>query len=82
MTSQELLAIAKRQPFRPFRVVISTGEKYNIHHPDLIMVGRRSAVIGLVNDPKRKVYDLSFNVDLLHVVGTEDIATPETTSAT
>lgn len=73
MTEGELLEHARKQPFKPFRVVLTTGAKYDIYHPDLIMVGRRSATIGIVNDPNRISYDRAFFVDLLHVVGVEEL---------
>jgi hypothetical protein len=77
MTQEELREFARRQPFEPFRVVLTTGATYDIPHPDLIMVGRRSAIIGLANDPGGTAYDRTFKVDLLHVVGTQELpATP------
>ena len=49
------------------------GDAYDIYHPDLIMVGRRSAVLGLTNHPSGRVYDRSILVNLLHVVGVEEL---------
>ncbi len=80
MTSEELQTIARRQPFEPFRVILTTGATYDIHHPDLIMVGRRSAIIGVTKRPERTVYDVTVQVDLLHVVGVESM--PDSASAT
>ena len=51
MTSEELQTKARRQLFEPFRVTLTTGASYEIRHPDLIMVGRRSAVIGVTKRP-------------------------------
>ena len=76
MTREELYATARRQPFEPFRVVLTTGATYDIYHPDLIMVGRRSAVIGIVNEPNGAVYDRTVKVDLLHVVAIEELSAP------
>ena len=73
MTHEELQAAARRQPFKPFRVVLTTGATYDIRHPDLILVGRRSAILGIVNKPNGTVYDRTLNVDLLHVVGIEEL---------
>jgi hypothetical protein len=71
MTRQELHGTARRQPFVPFRVILTTGATYDIRHPDLIMVGQRSAVVGLPRDPERTFYDGTILVDLLHIVGVE-----------
>ncbi len=73
MTQEELHDAARRHPFQPFRLVLTTGEKFDIRRPDLIMVGRRSAMIGLTNDPNGTAYDRSIKVDLLHVVGIEEL---------
>jgi hypothetical protein len=76
MTQEELRQHARRQPFEPFRLVLTTGASYDIHHPDLIMVGRRSAVIGVTNDPGGTAYDRTIKVDLLHIVAMEDLPPP------
>ena len=81
MTQEELQEAARRQPFEPLRVVLTTGATFDIRHPDLIMVGRRSAVIGLTNEPSGTAYDRTFKVDLLHVVGVEELpAVPPSTN--
>lgn len=79
MSSEELQERARRQPFQPFRVILTTGATYDIRHPDLIMVGRRSAIIGVTKNPEATRYDIATQVDLLHVVGVEEI--PSSTSA-
>ena len=71
MTRQELQDAAGSQPFQPFRIVLTTGATFDIRHPDLIMVGRRSAAIGIANEPGGNVYDRIFQVDLFHIVGIE-----------
>ena len=78
MTGEELRERARRQPFQPFRVILTTGAAYDIRHPDLIMVGRRSAVIGVTKNPEATRYDIATQVDLLHVVGFEDISNSPT----
>jgi hypothetical protein len=75
VTADELQERARRQPFHPFRVILTTGARYDIRHPDLIMVGRRSAAIGVTKNPEATRYDIVTQVDLLHVVGFEDIPT-------
>jgi hypothetical protein len=74
MTHEELQSRARQNPFEPFRVILTTGATYDIRHPDLIMVGRRSAIIGVTKKPDRTFYDNTIQVDLLHVVGVEGIA--------
>ena len=67
MTQEELRAAAHKQPFEPFRVVLTTGTTYDIRHPDLIMVGHRSAIIGMTKNPDATAFDLTMKVNLLHI---------------
>jgi len=73
MTHEELHNAARRHPFEPFRVILTTGDAYDIRHPDLIMVGRRSAIIGFPCKGEATVYDRTIKVDLRHIVGIEDL---------
>lgn len=73
MTHEELREAARRQPFGAFRLSLTTGATCDIRHPDLIMVGRRSAVIGITSEPNGTAYDRTLKVDLLHVVGIEEL---------
>ena len=73
MTHEELLQYAQRKSFEPFRLLLTTGETFDIRHPELIMVGRRSAIIGVTNEPNVTAYERTIKVDLLHVVGIEEL---------
>lgn len=73
MTHEELRDLTRRQPFKPFRLHLTTGATHDIRHPDLIMVGRRSAVVGITKEPDGEIYDRLFQIDLLHIVGVEDL---------
>jgi hypothetical protein len=80
MTQDELREAVHQQPFDRFRVVLTTGATYDIRHPDLIMVGRRSVTIGITNDPNGTAYDRTIKVDLLYVVGIEELPAPPASS--
>jgi hypothetical protein len=73
MHLDDLQQAARKQPFEPFRIVLTTGEMYDIRHPDLIMVGRRSVIIGIPSKTFPTVYDRTIKVDNLHVVGIEEL---------
>jgi len=78
MTQEDLHEHARRQPFVPFRVLLTTGLTFEVPHPELILVGRRSAVFGLPRNPEDKIYDRTVVVDLFHIVSIEPVvnATP------
>jgi hypothetical protein len=76
MAPEELRNAVTRSPFEPFRIYLTDGAKYEIRHPDLVMVGRRSVVIGFTTrspaEP-RPIYDRYTTVDPLHIVRMEPI---------
>ena len=76
MAPEEIAARLRRQPFVPFRMTLTEGSTYEVRHPELCMVGRRSAIIGITtrDDPDR-LFDRSVDVDLLHIVKLEPIET-------
>jgi hypothetical protein len=63
----------RKQPFVPVRIVTSSGEAYEVHHPDLIMIGRTELVIGLAGKKKPEFYDDLARVALMHVTALEDL---------
>ena len=64
------------RPFRPFRVYLTDGSTYDVRHPELMMLGRRMAMIGLAHDPAQIVFDRSVDIDLFHIVRIEFIEAP------
>ncbi len=63
----------KEKPFRPVRIVASEGLHYDVHHPDLVLVGRRDLTIGYPGADNPTIYDQVVRVALVHVVALEDI---------
>jgi hypothetical protein len=55
MSHEDLRIRIKQRPFIPFRIVLTEGTSYEIRHPELIMLGKRGAVIGLAK-PQIKPY--------------------------
>lgn len=51
MSPQELRDTLQKRPFEPFRLAMTDGIGHDIQHPDLLMVGQRSAIVGLTGDP-------------------------------
>ena len=46
MAPEDLRLLLRRQPFRPFRLIMSNGNTYDIVGPEWMMVSFRSTVIG------------------------------------
>jgi hypothetical protein len=64
MSPQELRDAVKRQPFVPFRLVLTDGQGYDIHHPNLLWVGQRSVIVGLTSNVGQEFYERTVEVNL------------------
>ncbi len=65
MTPQEVLNYVQAQPFRPFRIRISSGRTFDIRHSEMVRVGRRDLLIFTFVSDSPAVYDRWENVSLL-----------------
>jgi hypothetical protein len=70
---EEIQARLHERPFRPFRIIGTEGLRYDIRHPDLVLVGSRDLMIGFATPSKPTLYDRVIRVALIHVVGLEDL---------
>ena len=77
MRPEDILTLLRAQPFVPFRFHLSNGTTYEIRHPEFVMVGRSSLVIGLPRPNAREpVYDRFVTVALLHINQIEPLVSP------
>ena len=76
MTTDNLWQRMRRKPFKPFRLHLSSGEIYDIRHPEMMLLSRNSITIAIYDEgdepgdvlPAREVF-----VSPLHVTSAEDI---------
>jgi hypothetical protein len=80
MRRNDLVEALRTSPFRPFRLYLSDGGTFEIRHPELLMVGLHSAVIGVMdqhgNDGAGERYprvERFTTVDLLHITRIEEL---------
>ncbi len=73
MPPQDLQKKLQSRPFRPFRIYLSDGAAYDVMHPELLMLGRRSMVLGVASRPEATLYERTIDIDLIHVVRMEQI---------
>jgi hypothetical protein len=79
-TAEEIQARLRQQPFRPLRIVASEGLRFDIEHPDLVLVGRRDLTIGTPDPVSPTIYNRIVRVALVHVVALEDLPLPSASS--
>jgi len=73
MRAEDLLEILRRRPFLPFRIHMTDGQSYDIVHPEVVLVLRSRAIIGLRPDPATTIPDRSEQIALVHIVRTSEI---------
>ena len=74
--AEDIQARLRQKPFQPFRIIASEGLRYDIRHPDLVLVGTRDVTIGSPAPDNPSVYDKVTRVALVHVVALEDLPAP------
>lgn len=47
MTLQTFRDLLRQQPFRPFRLVMSSGESYEVRHPERAFLTRTDILVGV-----------------------------------
>jgi hypothetical protein len=72
ISSERFQEFLRKQPFVPFRVVMSSGKEYAVRHPELVFLTRGHAWIGMRPDDKGIPEDAEL-CSLLHVTAIEPI---------
>ena len=47
MTVQDFRELLTQRPFIPFRLVMSSGQTYDVRHPEMAMLTRTSILVGI-----------------------------------
>jgi hypothetical protein len=71
---QDIKERLREKPFRPFRIIADEGLRYDIRHPDLVLVGQHDVVIGHPGASDPAIYDRLVRVALVHVVALEEVS--------
>ena len=72
MTVQTFRDLLSQRPFRPFRLVMSSGRTYEVRHPEMAMLTRTDILVGV--DVGADDVPAEFRIcSLLHVTAVEPI---------
>ncbi|MGW8256548.1 MAG: hypothetical protein ACWGMZ_03585 [Thermoguttaceae bacterium] len=69
----------RQSPFTPVRIIISSGQTFDVYHPDLVLVGRRDMVIGMASEKNPAQYEQITRVPIMHITALEDLPASSTT---
>ena len=74
MTVQTFRELLSARPFVPFRLVMSSGQTYEVRHPEMAMLTRTSILVGI--DETDEGVPAEFKIcSLLHVTAVEPSST-------
>ena len=72
MTVQTFRELLAQRPFKPFRLVMSSGQTYDVRHPEMALLTRSDLLIGI--DATEDGVPAEFKIcSLLHVSAIEPI---------
>jgi hypothetical protein len=73
-TSDEIQKRVKQNPFVPMRIITSAGDHYDVHHPELVMVGRRLVIVGTASAKNPSQFDTATRLSILHIAAIENLS--------
>ncbi len=80
MTVQTFRELLTQRPFQPFRVVMSSGLKYEVRHPEMAMLTRTDLFVGI--DVADDGVPAAFKIcSLLHITAIEPLSVSTASSA-
>jgi hypothetical protein len=71
MSALDLHNMIHRRPFVPFRIITSDGTVYEVRHPDLVMPGLTSVIIGYPAEQAPYAYSRWDVVSMQHIIRLE-----------
>lgn len=72
MTLQTFRNLLTTKPFRPFRLVMSSGESYEVRHPEMAWLTRTDILVGIDIDDDNVPAEFKI-CSLLHVTAVEPL---------
>jgi hypothetical protein len=73
MRQSDVLEHTRRQPFEPFRIILSDGRAYDVRHPDMCIAAPSSLYVGVDEPAAGGEAAKVDHVSLFHVVRFEPL---------
>jgi hypothetical protein len=77
MTVQTFRELLSQRPFKPFRIVMSSGQTYDIGHPEMAWLTRSDILVGVKETDEGVPAEFRI-CSLLHVTAIEPLNTAAT----
>jgi hypothetical protein len=75
-TSEDIKGRVKAQPFVPLRILTTSGDQYDVYHPDMIMVGQRFVIVGTASEANPTIFERTSQVAIWHIAALEPLPVP------
>lgn len=73
MTVQTFRDLLAERPFKPFRLVMSSGKAYDVRHPEMAWLTKTDILVGIGDDNDNVPADFK-RCSLLHVTAIEPLS--------
>ena len=74
MSAETLWTRIREKPFRPFRLLLSSGDSYDVRHPEFILITKHRVTIAITNPNQPDgLAEREVVVSPLHIAGAEDL---------
>ncbi len=71
MTTETFRSLFRAQPFKPFRIVMSSGQSYVVRHPEMAMLTKTDLLVGIDTE---EGLPANFSIcSLLHITAIEPL---------
>jgi hypothetical protein len=78
MTVQTFRDLLSQRPFRPFRVIMSSGQSYEVRHPEMAWLTRSDLLVGVGEEEEGVPAEFRI-CSLLHITTIEPITAGNST---
>jgi hypothetical protein len=75
MNAAALREILKRQPFTPFELVSSSGDRFPMRHPELVLLLKERVLMALDGDGMNDLPDRYTTISYLHIAAANPLET-------
>ncbi len=67
ITASDIDARRKAVPFEPFRIVMSSGLIYDVYHPDMVFITKRTIYVGIYEPGRAGFPERTAILSVLHI---------------
>jgi hypothetical protein len=73
LTHQDLTRLLEQSPFVPFRLHLTSGQAFEVRHPEFVWVFRNYLPLAVPTPEKSKLMDRQEYISLLHILRIEQL---------